>query len=61
MADNEYAEGEQAMPMAAPSMGRGMRGPMNTNQGKHPGVKRISKHPMKTMTSKKSQQMKGCC
>jgi len=45
---------------AGSAMG-GMKGPMNTNKGHHPGVKRISKHPMGSMTSKKGQQGKGCC
>lgn len=53
------------MPMGqgAPAMtgGGGMKGPMNTNKGHHPGVKRISKHPMGSMTSRKGQQGQGSC
>lgn len=37
------------------------KGPMNTNRGHHPAVKRISKHPMTSMTSRKGQQGQGAC
>ncbi len=57
-----YGPGPQGEGMAMQQgRGTGMKGPMNTNGGRHPGVKRISKHPMKSMTSRKSQQMKGGC
>jgi hypothetical protein len=52
--------------MEGMSMGSGSatahpRTPTNTNKGKHPIVSRISKHPVKSLTSRKSQQMKGGC
>ena len=37
------------------------KAPMNTSGGRHPGVSRISKHPMTSLTSRKSQQGKGAC
>jgi len=45
---------------AGSSMG-GMKGMMSTNRGHHPIVKRISKHPVSSMVSRKSQQGKGNC
>ena len=51
----------EGMPMKQGNGSGAMNGPMNTNGGKHPGVTRISKHPMKSLTSRKSQQMKGGC
>lgn len=53
--------GAEGMPMQQGSRAGSMKGPMYTSGGKHPGVKRISKHPMKSLTSRKSQQMKGGC
>ncbi len=51
----------EGMPMKMGSGNGGMKGPMHTNGGKAPGTKRISKHPVKSLTSRKSQQMNGGC
>lgn len=58
-----YGPGPQSegMAMKQGSGAGSMKGPMHTNGGKTPGVKRISKHPVKSLTSRKSQQMNGGC
>ena len=54
--------GSEGMAMGKGSAGGPTSGPMNTNNGKHPGVKRIFKSgSVKDLTSKKSQQMNGGC
>lgn len=53
--------GSEGMGMKQGGGNGNMKGPMHTNGGRTPGVKRISKHPVKSLTSRKSQQMKGGC
>jgi hypothetical protein len=56
-----YADGD-GMGMKQGGSAGPTTGPMNTNKGKHPGVKRIFKAgSVKQLTSKKSQQMNGAC
>jgi len=47
--------------MGKGTMAGSAQAPMHTSGGRHPGVPRVSKHPMKSMTSRKGQQANGSC
>lgn len=63
MANDKYVKPgykpADGMPMAQGNSVGMTKGMLNTQMGRHPIVKRMSKHPVSSLTSRKSQQGKG--